>query len=50
MNPDGTGETRVSSATLYELRPAWSPDGSRIAFTGPGDSGFDIYVMQMGRE
>jgi DNA-binding SARP family transcriptional activator/tRNA A-37 threonylcarbamoyl transferase component Bud32 len=26
--------------------PDWSPDGSRIAFTGGGGTGFDLYVMR----
>jgi TolB protein len=31
MNPDGTGVGQVS-ASISAVRPAWSPDGTRIAF------------------
>jgi Tol biopolymer transport system component len=29
----------------FNLQPAWSPDGGRIAFTSNRDGDFDIYVM-----
>ena len=32
MNADGTGQRRVTAG----LSPAWSPDGSSIAFASPG--------------
>jgi len=33
MNPDGTGKTNVTNTTdLNEMNPAWSADGTRIAF------------------
>lgn len=35
MNPDGSGQTRVTTATLAgqnEDNPAWSPDGSKLVF------------------
>ena len=28
-----------------DVRPAWSPDGSRIAFTSNRDGNYEIYVM-----
>jgi WD40-like Beta Propeller Repeat len=40
LNPDGTGNTALTSATDHN--PAWSPDGTRIAF----DRSSDIYVME----
>jgi uncharacterized delta-60 repeat protein len=48
MNIDGTGVTRLTFDPGTDLGPAWSPDGSRIVFTGVpfGMSGFDeIFVM-----
>ena len=41
MNADGTGQTRLTSSTAIDEAPAFSPDGSRIAFT----SGGGVYVM-----
>jgi TolB protein len=52
MNGDGTGGTDLTAnPALYsdDYAPAWSPDGSQIAFhalrEGAFDAGYDIYVM-----
>lgn len=46
VNPDGTGMTRLSTATVYETDPSWSADASKIVFAvdNLGASG-DIGVM-----
>ncbi len=44
MNPDGTGVTRLASER-GDTGPAWSPDGSRIAFVRFGGAAPGIYVM-----
>ena len=41
MNADGTNQTRLTNNRADDDHPAWSPDGSRIAFKG----GRDIHVM-----
>jgi Tol biopolymer transport system component len=32
VNPDGTGLTNLTNSTAQESYPAWSPDGTKIAF------------------
>jgi dipeptidyl aminopeptidase/acylaminoacyl peptidase len=49
VNPDGSGQTVVNDTTGYDRRPAWSPDGQKIAFARVSDPSVDgtheIYVM-----
>src|SRR6266576_5917557 len=48
MNADGSGVTQLTSGSYKNSHPAWSPDGTRIAFISdrdtPGNS-TEIYVM-----
>src|SRR5215207_7562639 len=38
MNADGTNQTNLTNTPdTNEGQPAWSPDGTKIAFTGPDD-------------
>jgi Tol biopolymer transport system component len=48
VNADGSGLTRlVDGGRGWEyMSPAWSPDGSQIAFGSSRDGGWDIYVMR----
>ena len=32
MNADGTGQTRITNNPASDDAPAWSPDGTKIAF------------------
>ena len=50
MNSDGTGLTQLTFNTYEERGPAWSPDGSRIAFIGRvgargGVNNFEICII-----
>jgi Tol biopolymer transport system component len=42
---DGTGARAISPPSLSPDDPAWSPDGSRIAFAATVDGVSDIYVV-----
>jgi len=44
VNQDGSGVTRLTDGP-GDGEPAWSPDGSRIAFTRRIGEGLDIYIM-----
>src|SRR5881394_531409 len=49
MNTDGSGTQKLidgeSSTTFSVTHPAWSPDGSKIAFAATRNGNWDIYVM-----
>jgi hypothetical protein len=52
VNADGTGDTRLTNTTADETSPAWSPDGSRIAFASdrhyPRGEADELWVMDAG--
>jgi len=47
MNADGTDQRRLTRQRFRDHRPAWSPDGTQIAFTSQRKGNEDIYVMNV---
>jgi len=45
MNSDGTNQTRLTDNLGADIQPAWSPDGTKIAFVSARDGSANIYVM-----
>lgn len=57
MNADGAAQHRLTdtdpdssspAGLFFQVEPAWSPDGTKIAFSSRRGGGFDIYVMNAG--
>jgi len=45
MNADGSGVTRLTHNLAWDGSPAWSPDGSKIAFESYRTGNGDIYAV-----
>jgi TolB protein len=45
INPDGSGQTQLTTGTSIKNFPAWSPDGTQIAFASNQDGDDEIFVM-----
>ena len=46
MNADGSGQQQVTGGTTNEVVPAFSPDGSRIAFSSPAAALPGVYLVR----
>lgn len=45
INTDGSGKVNLTNNPASDWSPAWSPDGSLIAFQTNRDGNWEIYVM-----
>jgi Tol biopolymer transport system component len=46
MNANGNNPTRLTTNTVVDFTPTWSPDGTRIAFTTLNSANFDqLFTM-----
>ena len=45
LSTDGNDLRRITQNTTWDLYPAWSPDGSRIAYLSQTASNLDIFIM-----
>jgi TolB protein len=45
LRVDGSGLQQLTSNDVWDIYPAWSPDGSQLAYLSWRDSNLDIYLM-----
>ncbi len=48
MNPDATNQKNLTASDDLDFHPAYSPDGTKIAFYSSRDGNAEIYIMRAG--
>ena len=48
MNPDATNQKNLTASDDLDFYPAYSPDGTKIAFYSFRDGNAEIYIMRAG--
>ena len=47
VNADGSGDRAIGETSPFSLPPAWSPDGTKLAFGGLPDGAFDFMSFEL---
>ncbi len=50
MSPEGGPRVPITKHPAYDDGPAWSPDGSQIAFVSTRSGNFDIWLVDVDTE
>ena len=45
MDADGSDPVQLTTNTDYDVQPAWSPDGTRIAYVTDADGDLEVVTM-----
>jgi Tol biopolymer transport system component len=47
MSSDGSDQVRITSNSIPDSRPSWSPDGNQIIYSSARGSNYEIYVIDL---